>query len=310
MAIPISVQLFDAFLGTQEGIHSIILPDIFSSGGSKNLFIDKYARAKKISGYSKQNSTAVTTDTGASAVLVRGLWQYRSTGGGSTTRQLMSVFDDGTNEWELYKSTDSGATNNFVADLGSTVVGIVPDFAQFGDNLYITSGKVAPKVWDGTTLAAAGQTQSPTPASATGAAGQLNGNYQWKLVSVFDDGTRKAGSVASTSLSMQDVKGSITWTADADTDVVGYELYRTTGTGAVFYFADYIDVRTSASYTDNIPDLTILENRVMSEHGDPPPTVYFCEPHKQRMWWGKSDTYQTRVWWSDPGLADEVLSDN
>lgn len=241
---------------------------------------------------------------------MRGLWQYRSTGGGSTTRQLMSVFDDGTNEWELYKSTDSGVTNTFVTDFGSTVVGIVPDFAQFGDNLYITSGKVAPKVWDGTSIAAAGQTQSPTPASATGAAGQLNGNYQWKLVSVFDDGTRKAGSVASTVLSIQDKVGSITWTADADTDVVGYELYRTTGTGAVYYFTDYIDVRTTAAYTDNIPDLTILENRVMAEHGDPPPTVYFCEPHKQRMWWGKSDTYPTRVWWSDPGLADEVLSDN
>jgi hypothetical protein len=57
MAIPIQVQLFDAFLGTQEGIHSIILPEIFSSGGSSNLFIDKFGRAKKISGYTKQNAS-------------------------------------------------------------------------------------------------------------------------------------------------------------------------------------------------------------------------------------------------------------
>lgn len=310
MAIPITTQLFDAFLGTQEGIHSIILPDIFSSGGSTNLFIDKYARTKKISGYTKQNASAVTTDTGGSATLVRALWQYRSTGGGSITRQLLGVFDDGVNEWELWKSTDNGATWTFVSDFGSTVIGIVPDFAQFGDNLYITSGKVAPKVWNGTTLAAAGQTQSPTPSSAAGAAGQLTGNYNWKLVSVLNDGTRKAGSVATTALSLQAKQGSLSWTADANTSVVGYEVYRTSGTGTVYYYTDYVDGRTTAAYTDNIADLTILENRVMAEHGDPPPTCYFAEPHKQRMWWGKTDTYPTRVYWSDPGLADEVLGDN
>jgi len=37
-------------LGTQENIHSIILPDVFSSGGSQNLYIDQFARAKRISG--------------------------------------------------------------------------------------------------------------------------------------------------------------------------------------------------------------------------------------------------------------------
>src|SRR3990167_3333086 len=102
MAVPIQVQLFDAFLGTQEGIHSIILPDIFSSGGSKNLFIDKYGRAKKVSGYARQNSTAVTTDTGASATMVRELFRYRSSSGGTFTRKLLGAFDDQTNEFEIW----------------------------------------------------------------------------------------------------------------------------------------------------------------------------------------------------------------
>jgi hypothetical protein len=57
MPVPLSVQLFDAFLGGQEGIHSIILPDIFSSGGSQNLYIDKYGRAKRILGYDNQNAS-------------------------------------------------------------------------------------------------------------------------------------------------------------------------------------------------------------------------------------------------------------
>ena len=309
MPIPLSVQLFDSFKGTQEGIHSVILPDIFSTGGSKNLFMDKYARAKKISGYTKQNSSAVTTDTGGSATLVRALVPYRSTGGGSTTRQLMGMFDDGTDEYELHYSTDNGATWTFIYDFGSTPVGIVPDFAQFGDTLYVTTGKVAPQKWDGSTLSAAGRTQSPTITSAVGDVGILSGVFKWKLVSMIG-GARQAGSAPSTALALQDDKADLSWTADANTNVTGYELYRTTGTGDVYYFVDYIDLRATTSYTDNTSDLSILENRVLAETGDPPPTCYYCEPHKQRMWWGRTDTNPTRAYWSDSGLPEDVLSTN
>lgn len=309
MAVSLNVQLFDAFLGTQEGIHSVLLPDVFSSGGSQNLYIDKLGRAKKISGYAKANATPVTTDTGASATLARGLTQYRSTGGGSVTRQLLGVFDDSTNEWEIWKSTDTGATWSFVSDLGASAVGQTPDFAQFGDTLYITSGKVAPKKWDGTTLSAAGYTQSPTVTSAVGAAGNLSGTYQWKLLSLVGT-TRQKGSIASTARAFSATQGSLSWTADANTSVTGYELYRTTGTGKVYYFVAYIDGRTTVTYTDNIADSTILSNRVMEEHGDTPPTTYFCENHKQRMWWLRTDANPTRAYWSDPGAAESVYSEN
>lgn len=310
MAIPLQTQLFDAFLGEQEGIHSIILPDIFSSGGSKNLTIDKYGRAKKIMGYSKQNASAVTTDTGASATLVRALFPYKATSGGTTTRQLLGIFDDGVDELELWYSANDGANWTFSFDFGSTVVGQVPDFAQFGDTLYLTTGKVAPKKWSSSTLSAAGRTQSPTIASVLSAsAGNLSGVYKYKLLSMVGS-TRQAGSATSTALSVQDKQVTLSWTADANTNVTGYEIYRTSGTGDVFYFLDYVDLRATVAYTDNIADLTVLENRIMEEHGDPPPTCYFVEPHKQRMWWGRTDANPTRVYWSDPGLAEDVLSDN
>lgn len=284
---------------------------MFSSGGCKNLFIDKFGRAKKINGYAKKNSSAVTTDTGGSATLVRGLCAYRSTGSGTITRQLLGMFDDGVNEFELHKSTNDGQTWTFVNDFGAGSIGTVPDFAQFGDTLYITNGVVNPKKWSGTALSTAGRTQSPTPTAAVSASvGNLSGSYLYKLVSVFSDGTRKAGSVSSSSISLQDKQGSLTWTADADVTVNGYEVYRTTGTGAVFYFVDYVDGRVTAAYTDNIADLDILENRVMEEHGDPPPVAYFVEPHKQRMWYARTDTYPTRAYWSDAGLPEDVSTDN
>lgn len=310
MAIPIQSQLYDAFKGTQEGIHSIILPEIFSSGGSVNLYMDKYARAKKILGYSKQNSTAVTTNGGGSATLMRGIMPYRNVAGGSTVRQLLGVFDDGTNEWEVWYSNDNGVTWTFSTDLGSGPLGIPPDYSQFGDNLYLTNGSSTVRKWNGSTLSVAGRTQSPTIASAVGAAGLLVGTYNWKLVSMIG-GARQAGGVPSTALALHDKQATLTWTADPDTTVTGYELYRTSGTGEVYYFVDYIDLRATVTYTDNTSDLSILENRVMAEHGDAPPTgVYFCEPHKQRMWWGRTNTYPTRVYWSDPGQPEDVLSTN
>ena len=310
MSIPLQIQLFDAFLGSQEGIHSIILPDIFSSGGSKNVYMDKYARVKKVQGYSKQTASPTTTNTGGSAAMVRALASYRATAGGSITRHIMKAIDDQVNEFEIWYSTDSGATFTFIQDFGAGSINSIPDFTQFGDSLYITNGVVAPRKWNGTTMSTAGRTQSPTITSAAGAAGELKGTYKWKLVSL-KAGVRQAGSAASTSLNLDDEIGSLTWTADADTDVDGYELYRTSATGSVYYFVTFIDGRTTTSYSDNTPDLDILESRVLQEHGDPPPSgTHFCEPHKQRMWWYRTNAFPTRAYWSDPGLPEDVLSDN
>lgn len=310
MAVPLQIQLFDAFLGTQEGIHSVILPDIFSSGGSLNVFIDKFARVGQIEGYTKQNSSAFTTDTGASATRVRGLLPYRATSGGSITRKLLLVLDDAVNEWEIWASSDNGTTGTFLYDAGSGSINQIPDAAQFSDNLYICNGKVQPRVYNGTTIAATGLTQSPQiTATESANSGNLTGNYRYKLVSTIA-GVRQNGSLPSVSVLCAAKQVTLAWTADGNTNVDGYEVYRTTGTGTVYYYLTSIDGRTTVAYTDNTSDLTILENRVLEEHGDAPPVAYFCEPHKQRMWWLRTDSLPTRGSWSDPGLPESVYSEN
>jgi len=312
MPYPIQAQVFSVFLGTHEGIHSVALPAIYSSSGSRNLWIDKLGRAKKILGYSKQNSSAVTTNTGSAATRVRALRAYRQTGA-SFTRQLMGVFEAASSEYELWYSTDDGASWTFIADLGSGSVGSIPDFAQVDNTLFFANGVVAPRAWNGSALSTAGPSaKSPTPTSVVNTAnGQLNGSYSWKMVSVDDAEVRSAGSVTSNIIQLQDEQSNLSWTADSDTDITGYELYRTTGTGTTFYFVTFIDGRTTTSYTDNASDLDILENRVNQEHGDAPATgSYFCEPHKQRLWWGRTNTNPRRVAWSDPGLPDQVGVNN
>ena len=165
MAYPIQTQVFSVFLGTQEGIHSVALPSIYSSSGSRNLWIDKLGRAKKIDGYSKQNSSAVTTNTGSAATRLRALRAYRQTGS-SFTRQLLGVFEAAANEYELWYSTNDGAAWTFIVDLGSGSIGSIPDFAQVDNNLFFANGVVAPRVWNGSSLATAGASGKSPPISA------------------------------------------------------------------------------------------------------------------------------------------------
>ena len=309
MSLPLRLQLIDAFMGAGSGIHSIILPDIFSSGGSKNVYMDKYARVKRILGYSAQGA-AVTTNTGGSATRIRNLFPFRKTAGGSFTRQLIGAFDDATDEFEIWYSTDEGVTWTFIQDFGAGSVGSICDFAQFGDTLFICNGVVAVRQWSGSAISNAGATQLAAPSSASSGTGVLAGSFKWKIVPRKSDASRKPGSVASTALSLQDKASLLGWVADADTDVVGYEIYRTTGTGDVFYYVDYVDGRTTVAYTDNIEDLTILENRTLEEHGDAPPVSYYAVAHKQRMWYLRTDAYPQRAYYSDAGDPDSVWTEN
>jgi hypothetical protein len=306
---PIVSQLFDTFLGTQEAISSVSLPDIFSSGGSKNVWIDKFGRAKRILGYSRQNATAVVTNTGGSPTKVRALFPYRRSTGGMV-RQVIGLFDDEAEEVELWYSTDEGGTWIFIEDLGADAVGLIPDFAQFGEQLIITLLGLQPRSWDGTTLTIAGGTQSPTPTAAVGTTGVLSGHYKWKIISIGPNGTRRLASISSSDLNLQAQRGSLSWTADADTDVVGYEVYRTTATGEFFYFVTFLDARLTVTYIDNTSDDAIVESRIMEEHGDPPPYSEFAEAHSQRMWYLGTTEQPQRAYFSDPGLPDSVWAEN
>lgn len=308
MAIPVVRQVIRAFRGLQEALNTVSLSDTFSSSGSYNVWMDEFARVRKILGYDNQN-TAVTTNTGGSATKCVGLAQYRNTSGVTVSRSLVGVFDDAANEWEIWTSTDDGANWTFRADIGASAVGRLPAFAQFGTVLYICTTVGTPRTWNNTAIGTAGGTQSPTPTTVSGGAGNLSGTFRYKLVSVEADGSRHPGSAVSTPLQLEDEDVNVSWTADADTDVVGYELYRTTGTGLIFRMVAYIDARLTVAYTDNMTDEDQRTGRVLQEHGDAPPAAHFCAPHQQRMWWGRTDTYPLRAWYSDPNDADSVWVD-
>lgn len=311
--IPTQSFLISALLGDAQSQSPFLLSQAYSPSGSVNLYINKLGQIRVVDGWTKQNAAAFTTDTGASAAMVRGLYMFRRVTS-TITRQLLMVLDDQVNEWELHYSTDLGVTKTFIADLGAGSVGFIPDFSTFGDELFICNGVIAPRMWDGTTLTTVGATQLAAPTLADGGPGQLNGSgFRYILVPIKASKVRKAGSVKSASIDVQNRRIDVSWTADADGTVIGYELWRTTGSGLDFFLVGYIDGRTTVAFTDTLPDDVLITRpalSVVAAHGEAPPTgTYFCVPHKGRMWWGRTDTYPRRWYWSDPGDPDSVYTD-
>lgn len=297
--------------GDHEGAESLALPNTLSTGGSKNLWIDKLGRATSILGYTKTNAAAVVANTGGNPTLLRALCRYAYRNAGVLTRQLVGVFDEAISHYDIRISGDEGATWTFKEDLGAGSVGTIPDFAQIGSQLVFTNGVVAPRKWDGTNWSTISNTRLAAPSVSDGGAGQKNGNYQARVVPILSaDGSRKVGSVASATLPLTNKKLTVDWVADSDVAVGSYEIYLTTGTGGVYYYAGTVVGRTTVTFTDNTKDQDLIEARVLEEYGDAPPaTAKFAEVHKNRMWYIGDSTNPRRAWWADAGLPFSVYTD-
>jgi len=306
-------QKIPALLGDSQAQSPFILSQAYSPGGSINLYIDKLGQIRTIDGYTRQNAAAFTTDTGGSAAFVRSLYQFRKIAAGATTRQVLMLLDDGVNEAELHYSTDLGVTKTLITDFGAGSVGTILDFAMFGDQLIITNGVITPRIWDGAALTVAGGTQLAAPTLAASGSGPLDGAYKYRVIPILANKQRKIASVASASFQISRGAIALAWTADADGTVVGYEIWRTSGTGLDYYFLAYSDGRLVVAYVDNLPDIDLLGREalaVVASHGDAPPVgAYFCVAHKGRMWYLRTDTYPRRLWHSDPGNAASVYLD-
>ena len=302
----IQVVNFDSLMGTNESVSPTLLPSVFSSSGSKDVMMDKMGVIKPAPGFEPLGA-AHTTSAGHYG-RVSGIGAHRTQTAGVLSRSLLRVLDDGIDEVEISKSTNGGLTWTLLEDLGAPSTHRVPEFAPFGAHLYLMNGEISPRKWDGSTLSTAGAGQAAAPvASIHPDAGVLSGTYKWKVVSIEADGTRGRGSTASNALQLEDGQADISWTADSDTDVVGYEVYRTLGTNELYLRVTYSEGRTNVTYRDNMSDADLIQNRALEEHGDRPPRgAYFATSHKGRMWWFRTQDAPTTGWYSDPGIADSV----
>jgi len=299
----LQVQQISSFLGTDENIGDMNLPEVFSSGGSKNVWMDKFGRVRRLDGW--ESHTGIEQVLGPAVFTNTQVWDLIPFQFGYTD-QLVGRFISSVDQWIGY-SNDYGYTWNFLTFLS----GAGPDrrlgWAIVNQTLYLIHPEVlGTMIWDGTTLTKSSSmsTESPTiTASATGI-GNLNGSYKWKLVSHKTDGTRKLSGTENTQLPITAQQASLSWTADSDVNVDGYELYRTTGTGSLYYFVTFIAGRTTAAYTDNNLDSAVFPNRALEEHSVTTLSgISLLTIHKQRMWYAYTGAFantKATVYVSDP----------
>lgn len=319
---PLSL-LIPGFAGDARGENVFTLPDLYSPGGSVNFYLDKRGRLRVLPGWTRF-ANPITTANGASGK-INSIQPFRpaSLAVGSTSYMLFTLdngLGGGSAQWELWVSTDAGLVNRTrLITFGSTSIGKLASFATLGADLYITNGAMTPQSYDGATLTPLTTAQLGAPAVATvvggtgdTGAGPLNGSYRYRLVPVRANKARKIGSVVSNTYQAQNTRARITWVADADGTVIGYELYRTSGTGMDYYLVAYIDGRVTAAYTDALPDSVLITRTalaVVASHGDPPPLAHFVVAHKQRIWWMRTDALPRTVYPSDPNDGDSVYQD-
>lgn len=308
MAIGLSFLPIGAFLGEDESIPSLALAAVFASGGNRNSFLDQYGRARTIFGYTQTTAVGIVSQRGT-AMRGRGMYMYGQRNGNAVTHQLLCVFEDDQGSWEVHVSYDYGRTFQFLLDAG-TRAGAIPDFAQLGTTLILTNDALVsqPLQWDGNTLTAIANVQLAAPTFTDAGVGQLMGKYRWKIVPVKADGTRKLGSLPSALTVLTNRKATIGWNADAD--AASYEVYRTTGTGVVYYFEGAVKAPT-VTFTTNQHDLEIIGNQTLISHGDTPVAGFaHCEAHAGRMWYGTSPTALRSWFYSDPGLPTSLYAEN
>lgn len=299
-----------AVLGDYEAGESLAIPSVISPGGSQNMTLDKTARALSILGYTKRNVAAVTSAAGGNAMRLRHIYHHITKLGLVLTRRELGLFESSIANWELRYSLDRGTTWTLLQDFGAAYVGQIPSFAQMGTTLLLCTGIGVPQKVDMTvpSLIAAGAAQANAPLVVDAGVGLLNGNKRWKVLAILADGTRTAASRSSIRQTFTQRKAAITW--DAVNNAASYELYSTSGTGALFF---YEGTTTSAvlTFSSNIADVDLVQNRLLQEHGDPPPTgARWATPHKQRMVYVGSPEFPRRVWLSDAGLPESVYQES
>lgn len=316
--LPLRFVPIGQLLGDHEGLETLSIPSVLSPGGSKDIWIDKEARLTSILGYSKQNAAAVTTNADAQPTKLRAIYHYikpgpaavDSTGLPAPTigvRQEIGIFDSGLSgsKMEWRHSVDLGVTWIFDAQFtGADYADHIPSFTQMGSILLAAFGSGPIKVWDGVTLTSATSVQIQAPNIVAAGTGTLLGNYRWKVVPRRADGTRTAGSFWSNRVTLTNNKATVTWDADASASL--YEVYRTTGTGEVAFFSGSVPAGV-LSYTDDVPDLRIIGNRMLQEYGDSPPNgARAIFTHKERVFYLNVPGAPRRGYYSDPGLYASV----
>jgi hypothetical protein len=295
--------------GEHEGISSFALADRYSPEGSQNMRLAKLGILRSVGGYSTLNAAAITTDTGASAVKVVGLHHYISRSAGAATLRQVAVVDDGVDEYEIWHSTDGGATWSFLKDMGSGGVGLKPSFGQWENTLQICfGGTLTPQEYDGSAVTDSGPASPPAkPTVALGGTPPgITGTFRYKSADIDANGDVGSVSPESNKIVANVRKINVTRASEG---AGGYRLYRTTGDGSVYFWHSDHENGSSTPYIDFKTDRDLLENSRGSEPNvgvAPIDGLRLVAPHRARVFYAGTNDNPNRLYYSDVGNGNAV----
>lgn len=229
------------FRGVNEAHDFLIDKD--QSSGCKNVLLDHLGSVRSGNGRIKRNGTVITTTPD-----VLDLYRFYLSNG---TKKFLA--GAGTN---LYLGAET-SPYNFTSIKASLTTGLKGRYETFKDKCWRVNGTDANLKYDGTNVVNMGVETPTAPAVATGAAGNLTGDYYYKVSYQVDSYSEGNASVASSLVQPSSEKVTVTKpTSTPEADVTHWIIYRTKAGATTYYKLASVAIGTG-TYSDDVIDTSL-----------------------------------------------------
>ena len=260
----------------------------------ENFDFEERGALKKVPGSTKLNSVAMLLTYNDSTKTYN---QSTVTYGGLTDDPVNTLFEaiksDGTSHLlafcgtGIYVSTDGGSTFSLLKSGFTT--NLKWSCYTYADNVIMVNGTDTNQMYDFTSVRDQGLTDPTTaPSVATGAAGNLTGNYYYKVSFIYSGSESNVG-IASSVVAPSSEKVSLTSIPTGGTGCTQRKLYRTKTGGTVYYELHTIDDNTTTAYTDDDVD-ALLSWKTAPTNNTAPPIAKFVTEKDERIIYIKPDS--------------------
>lgn len=269
------------FRGTNERDNMQIKDDQCSSG--LNCLLDEKGTLRSGNGRAKRNTTAIT-----STPHMLDLHRFYLSGG---TKKFLA--GGGTNLY-LGAETTPFAFSSIKASLTSGKKG---RYQTFKDKVFRVNGTDANLKYDVSDGVVNMGVETPSaPAVATGAGGNLSGDYYYKVSYQVDGYSEGNASVASSLVQPSSQKVTVTKpTSTPEADVTHWIIYRTKAGGSIYYKLATVLIATG-SYSDDIVDSSLDTGNTAPSDNSTPSVCDFIALFHRYIFIAKEDT--SRVYFS------------
>lgn len=294
---------FFGLKGLKEDESVILLPDVFSPSGSKNVYHDDRARLAGLPGLEKINAGNEIGSSDAGEAV----FDFTYESGGSIVRRLLAIFGSDLHYTEIPSPGAGADAPTSVGQVAANTDDPYPSIDSIYDTAYIASGGSNQiRTYDGSSLANAGGSQPTTGSLADGgSAGEHKGVYRLRYRYILADGTLGTPSAASDPLILEerDITATVT---NGPGGTLGKMLYLTVGDNETYYYyVGVIDDNTTTTLSIDLTDIQIQQGEEIEESGDAPPTgCRGVTAAKGALWVYNKDGDRAKAWRSGRGKPE------